>query len=73
MRLVYAHFPINVTTTNEGKEVEIRNFLGEKIIRRVKMLDGVKIERSEKVKDELVLTGNNLELVSQSGSSNYFK
>jgi len=68
MRLVYAHFPINVTTTNEGKEVEIRNFLVEKIIRRVKMLDGVKIERSEKVKDELVLTGNNLELVSQSAA-----
>lgn len=67
MRLVYAHFPINVTTTNEGKEIEIRNYLGEKVIRRVRMLDGVKVERSEKVKDELVLTGNNLELVSQSG------
>ena len=69
MRLVYAHFPINVSTTGDGKELEIRNFLGEKIVRRVTMLEGVKIERSEKTKDELVLTGNDLELVSQSGNS----
>jgi len=69
MRLVYAHFPINVTTTDHGKELEIRNFLGEKIVRRVKMLAGVTIERSEKVKDELVLTGNDLELVSQSAAN----
>jgi large subunit ribosomal protein L9e len=67
MRLVYAHFPINVTTTNDGKELEIRNFLGEKMVRKIPMLDGVTIVRSEKVKDELVLTGNDLELVSQSG------
>nr|BAJ96848.1 predicted protein [Hordeum vulgare subsp. vulgare] len=68
MRLVYAHFPINVSTTNDGKELEIRNFLGEKIVRKVTMLEGVKIERSEKVKDELVLTGNDVELVSQSAA-----
>jgi len=69
MRLVYAHFPINVTTNSDGKEIEIRNFLGEKVIRRVTMLPGVKVERSEKVKDELVLTGNDLELVSQSAAN----
>lgn len=65
MRLVYAHFPIGANTTNSG--VEIRNFLGEKIVRRVPMLEGVKIIRSEKTKDELVLTGNDIEKVSQSG------
>jgi len=69
MRLVYAHFPINVTPVDNGKVLEIRNFLGEKIVRRVEMLEGVKIDRSEKVKDELVLVGNNLELVSQSAAS----
>merc|ERR1712084_82216 len=46
MRLVYAHFPINATITNGGKTVEIRNFLGEKIVRTVNMLEGVKVEKS---------------------------
>ncbi|KAK6146401.1 hypothetical protein DH2020_020270 [Rehmannia glutinosa] len=32
-----------------------RKFLGEKKVRKVDMLDGVSIVRSEKVKDELVL------------------
>lgn len=32
MRFIYAHFPINVSIT--GKTVEIRNFLGEKRVRR---------------------------------------
>lgn len=68
MRLVYAHFPINVSTNADGSELEIRNYLGEKIVRKVTMLEGVKVIRSEKVKDEIVLTGNDVELVSQSGT-----
>lgn len=32
------------------------------------MLDGVSILRSEKVKDELVLDGNDIELVSRSAA-----
>lgn len=67
MRYVYAHFPINVHISDDKKEVEIRNFLGEKVIRRVKMLEGVDIEISKNLKDELILTGNDLENVSQSG------
>lgn len=62
MRLVYAHFPININIVNgkeegEGQMVEIRNFLGEKKVRFVKLLPGVHIIRSEKVKDELVVSG----------------
>ena len=66
MRFVYAHFPINASIGNDGKSIEIRNFLGEKKVRKVQMLDGVSIVRSEKVKDELVLDGNDIELVSRS-------
>lgn len=40
MRLVYAHFPINVNIEDGGKLVEIRNFLGEKRVRCVNMLPG---------------------------------
>ncbi|KMT16451.1 hypothetical protein BVRB_3g050740 [Beta vulgaris subsp. vulgaris] len=68
MRMVYAHFPINASITNTNKSIEIRNFLGEKRVRKVDMLDGVSILRSEKVKDELVLDGNDIELVSRSAA-----
>ncbi|KAF7816609.1 transcription termination factor MTERF4, chloroplastic [Senna tora] len=66
MRFVYAHFPINASITNSSKSIEIRNFLGEKKVRKVDMLEGVSILRSEKVKDELILDGNDIELVSRS-------
>jgi large subunit ribosomal protein L9e len=67
MRLVYAHFPINVNVTDGGKNVEIRNFLGERILRNVTMLEGVKAELSTSQKDEIILSGNDVEAVSQSG------
>merc|ERR1712151_800896 len=47
MRLVYAHFPINANITNGGKTIELRNFLGEKIVRTVNMLPGVIVEGAD--------------------------
>jgi large subunit ribosomal protein L9e len=69
MRYVYAHFPINVNISDDGKEVEIRNFLGEKVVRRVTMLPGVEIVHSKAQKDEIILSGNDIENVSQSAAS----
>ncbi len=66
MRAVYAHFPINCVTTENNTVIEIRNFLGEKYIRRVKMSPGVTVANS-KNKDELIVEGNDIELVSGSG------
>ncbi|EMD00980.1 hypothetical protein BAUCODRAFT_100632 [Baudoinia panamericana UAMH 10762] len=72
MRYVYAHFPINVNMEKNKDtglwEVEIRNFLGEKLVRRVTMHHGVDVEASKNQKDQLELTGNSLENVSQSAA-----
>ena len=66
MRMVYAHFPVNINIEQKGTVLEIRNFLGEKRVRVVKMLPGCTVVRSESVKDELVIQGNSIDNVSRS-------
>jgi large subunit ribosomal protein L9e len=68
MRFCYAHFPINVSMDNKsGKEiVEIRNFLGEKKVRRIELLDGVKYVRTADVKDQIEISGIDITKVSLS-------
>lgn len=72
MRYVYAHFPINVNIEKNAEtdvyQVEIRNYLGEKHTRYVTMHPGVDVEASTAQKDELILSGNDLEAVSQSAA-----
>merc|ERR1711950_39171 len=68
MRAVYAHFPISCAITEGGTLIEVRNFLGEKYIRRVRMHDGVTVENSKAQKDELIVSGNSIEAVSQSAA-----
>jgi large subunit ribosomal protein L9e len=62
MRFVYSHFPINVALN--GKNVEIRNFLGERLVRKVPLPEGVTYIRSSDVKDQIELTGNDIAMVS---------
>ena len=70
MRYVYAHFPINVNVIEKdgAKFVEIRNFLGDKKVRLVPVREGVTIEFSTTQKDEIVLSGNSIENVSQNAA-----
>ena len=66
MKSVYAHFPINIVVTNGGKTVEIRNFLGEKIVRTINMHNGCTIANDGK--DQIKIEGNDIELVSLSAA-----
>eukprot|EP00752_Nemacystus_decipiens_P009482 g8478.t1 len=66
MRFCYAHFPINVSIT--GRTVEIRNFLGEKRVRRVELAPGVDYVRTADVKDQIELSGNDIHAVSMTAA-----
>ncbi|KAI9224635.1 large subunit ribosomal protein 9 [Blastocladiella britannica] len=68
LRLVYAHFPINASAVDGGKTIEIRNFLGEKIVRKIPMREGATVAISQDQKDELIIQGNDIECVSQSAA-----
>mmetsp|Transcript_31426 Transcript_31426/g.38018 ORF Transcript_31426/g.38018 Transcript_31426/m.38018 type:complete len:194 (+) Transcript_31426:72-653(+) len=68
MRFVYAHFPVNAVIDPKGSKIEIRNFLGEKRVRKIAMLGDTQIKRSDDVKDQLILSGNDIDLVSRSAA-----
>lgn len=57
MRAVYAHFPINIIISDDKKSAEIRNFLGEKRVRRVQMAEGVTISDDKAQKDQVLVEG----------------
>jgi large subunit ribosomal protein L9e len=69
MRSVYAHFPINIEVKDKGRMIEIRNFLGEKRIRKIKLPFQTKCEKNEKSKDEIIIKGPDLKSVSAATSS----
>ena len=64
MKVTYSHFPISISV--QGNQVQIKNFLGEKGSRYADIIGNatVKIE-----KDEVVVTGINIEDVSQTGAN----
>ena len=68
MKSVYAHFPINTVIAADKKSIDIRNFLGEKVVRTLEMLDGCQVSKSADQKDEIIIEGTDLELVSRSAA-----
>jgi large subunit ribosomal protein L9e len=68
MRLVHAHFPINVTIPKEGKSIEVKNFLGGKQAKRIDMLLGTTVKLNPDQKDELIFEGIDNQNVSLSCS-----
>jgi large subunit ribosomal protein L9e len=66
MKLVHAHFPINVAIPKNGDEIAVKNFLGGKEDKLIKMLPGVKVKLEDPniAKNELILEGNDKAAVS---------
>ena len=69
MKLVYAHFPINAKIYDEGKTLQVLNYIGQKDKRRIHVRKGVTINEPSGTKDELWIEGNDIDAVSQSASA----
>eukprot|EP01084_Bolivina_argentea_P248572 415821_1 len=69
MKLVYAHFPINAKLYEDGKVLQVLNYIGQKDKRRIRVRPGVTINEPDGTKDELWIEGNDIDAVSQSASN----
>jgi large subunit ribosomal protein L9e len=68
LRLVYAHHPISCTIVNGGKKVELRNFMGEKVVRGIEMIGETKAMKNDAVKDEIWVEGPDIDDTSRSAA-----
>jgi large subunit ribosomal protein L9e len=62
MHIVKKHFPIEIKIDED--HVEIGRFLGERDLKIVKLMDGVKASKNEKNQEELYFDGNDIEKVA---------
>eukprot|EP00826_Nyctotherus_ovalis_P035997 TRINITY_DN3146_c0_g1_i6.p2 TRINITY_DN3146_c0_g1~~TRINITY_DN3146_c0_g1_i6.p2 ORF type:complete len:169 (+),score=55.83 TRINITY_DN3146_c0_g1_i6:187-693(+) len=63
MRAAFAHFPINMTVLNKGKALEIRNFVGEKHIKKITMLPGCEVRETDN-RHQIIIEGIDLDSVA---------
>ena len=64
MRLVHAHFPINVTIPKDGSSITVKNFLGGKQDKIIQMRAGTTVRNSEDQKGELIFDGIDNQAIS---------
>ena len=69
MHIVKKHFPIEIKVNKES--IEIGRFLGERIVKVVKLLDGVSVSKNDKNPEELYFDGNDIDKVSLTCSHVY--
>lgn len=64
LKIISGHFPMTVTL--DKNTIVVKNFLGEKVPRKAKILDGVKAEIKG---DEIIVTSINKELAGQTAGN----
>jgi large subunit ribosomal protein L6 len=64
LKIVYSHFPI--TVEQQGDTLVIKNFIGERGVRKARIIGDVQIRTTE---DEIFISGINIEHVSQSAAN----
>ncbi|MEM2142355.1 MAG: 50S ribosomal protein L6 [Candidatus Thorarchaeota archaeon] len=64
LKVVYSHFPMSIE--HKGNEIIIKNFIGERGVRKARVYDDIKLQIRE---DEIIITGIDLEHVSQSAAN----
>lgn len=68
MKIFYVHFPISVEVS--GDEVLIKNFTGERGIRRAKIMPGTNVRIVKRGQDtEIIITGLDKEAVGQTAAN----
>ena len=65
LKAVYSHFPM--TLKEQGNELVVNNYFGEKIPRRAKFVGNVEVKVENKT--EVVVTGNDKEEVGQTAAN----
>lgn len=64
MKIFHTHFPITVEV--KDSEVQVKNFLGQKSVLHAKVIGNTKVEVK---KDEISVTGTDLEAVAQTAAN----
>ncbi|MFW9927336.1 MAG: 50S ribosomal protein L6 [Candidatus Thorarchaeota archaeon] len=64
LKIVYSHFPITVEI--QDKTVIIKNFIGERGVRKARLIGDIEIKTTE---DEVFISGINIEHVAQSAAN----
>merc|ERR1712146_87303 len=65
VKLVFAHFPVNVGVADSGDHITVMNFIGQKVKFEVDALPGCKIVKDPKNQTEFHVEGNDIENVSR--------
>jgi len=68
MKVCYKHFPIVTVIYDEGDTLEIKHYLGEASVKRIRMHEGCKVFKinDQTKKDDIWVQGNDIEKVSLS-------